>query len=450
MDFTNKKVLVVGIGLSGISACKLLHKVSAKVTISDSKKLEHINFDLSEINELGIEIMAGENPDSRILDFDVVVLSPSVPLSVPFVQKAIANNILVMPEIELGFNILKGKIIGITGTNGKTTTTNLIYTIFKEVFTSVFETGNIGKPVCDYALSSNDDSYFVTELSSYMLETVKDFKVKTAIVLNLTEDHMLRHKTMENYKNAKMNIMNNQTKDDNVILCLDDEYTKEMQSYATGKVHFFTVTDNQNASMYIKDGCIYNNMFSKNEKFLKLSDIKILGVHNLYNIMAASICSILEGIEIEVITNVIKKYMGVEHRIEFVKEINGVTYYNDSKGTNVDATLCAIDAMVRPTILIAGGDEKNVSLDELVYKIKDKVKFCIFVGKTKDKLKDLCIENGYNDFVVVNTYEECVNFAFEKAQSGECVLLSPACASFDMFANYEQRGKCFKELVLKL
>ncbi len=449
MNFSNKKVIVIGIGLSGISACKLLNKVNADITISDSKNKEDIKFDLSELEELGVNIITGQNPEN-ILDFDIVVLSPSVPKSVPFIQKALENNIPVIPEIELAYYLLKGNIIGVTGTNGKTTTTNLTYTIFKKAFSSVFETGNIGKPISDYALESNESSYFITELSSYMLETVEKFHVKTAIILNVTEDHMLRHKTMENYTNAKMNIMNNQTENDNVILNFDDSLTQGMNTYGKGKVHYFTLSDNKECSMYIENNCIYENITGKGQKFIDIDDIKILGRHNLYNIMASSIAGIIEGIEKDVIVDVIKNYMGVEHRIEFVKSINDVTYYNDSKGTNVDAALCAIDAMVRPTILIAGGDEKNVSLDELVYKIKDKVKFCIFVGKTKDKLKNLCLENDYNDFYVAEDYIDAVNYASEKAVSGECVLLSPACASFDMFDNFEQRGNYFKELVLKL
>ncbi len=450
MDFSNKKVLVIGIGLSGISACKLLHKLGAKVTISDSKELDKINFDLSEVKEMNIEIISGKNPDDCILDFDLVVLSPSVPLALPFIQKAIENNIKVIPEIELAYIASKGNVIGITGTNGKTTTTNLIYTIFKNAFESVFETGNIGNPVSDYALESKENSYFITELSSYMLESVQDYHVKTAIILNITEDHLLRHKTMENYKNAKMNIMNNQNEHDSVILNLDDEYTKNMKSSVKGKVYFFTTTSDNSATMYIKDGYIYENFTGNDKPFIKISDIKILGVHNLYNIMASSIAALIEGISTEVIVETVSKYLGVAHRIEYVRTLDDVMYYNDSKGTNVDAALCAINAMVRPTILIAGGDEKNVSLDDLVLKMKESVKFSILVGKTKEKIATLCEQYGYDNFVVVEDYIEAVNLAREIAVEGDCVLLSPACASFDMFQNFEQRGDYFKELVNSL
>lgn len=448
MEFANKNALVIGVGLSGISACKLLNKVNANITISDSKTEDNIKFDLTELKEIGVDIVLGKNPDDIILDFDLVVLSPSVPKTLSFIEKAIENNIKVIPEIELAYNILNGTIIGITGTNGKTTTTNLIYSIFKEAFNNVYETGNIGKPLSDYAFGSPSDSYFITELSSYMLETVQDFYVKTSIILNVTEDHMLRHKTMENYKNAKMNIMKNQTSCDNVILNLDDEYTKNMESNAL--IYYFTLSDNDSASMYIKNNCIYENITSKNSKFIDIADIKILGRHNLYNIMASAICALLENIDKCLIINVIKNYMGVEHRIEYVRTLNNVTYYNDSKGTNVDATICAIDAMIRPIILIAGGDEKNVPLDELALKINDKVKFCIFVGKTKNKLSELCNKQGYNNYYIANDYIDVVNMAKEKAKDGDCVLLSPACASFDMFDNFEQRGDYFKELVLKL
>lgn len=448
--FLNKKVLVIGIGLSGISACKLLSKVGANVTISDSKKLDQIKFDLKQIEKLGVNVITGSNPDDIVLEFDLIVLSPSVPKDLPFIKKAIDNNVKVIPEIELAYLLLKGHIIGVSGTNGKTTTTNLIYTIFKNNFDSVFETGNIGKPISDYVLESKDRSYFIVELSSYMLETVNDFHAKTSILLNISEDHLIRHKTMKNYINAKMNIFKNNTSNDNVILSLDDKYTKDMERHVTGNIYLFTLTDNKSASMYVKNGYIYENITDKNEKFIKIDDIKILGKHNLYNIMAASIAALLENIDKDIIINTITNYMGVEHRIEYVKTINNVTYYNDSKGTNVDATLCAIDAMVRPTVLIAGGDEKNVSLDELVNKIDEKVKYCVFVGKTKDKLKDLCIAKGYDKFQVANDYIEALGYASSIASDGDCVLLSPACASFDMFDNFEQRGDYFKQLVNKL
>ncbi len=251
-------------------------------------------------------------------------------------------------------------------------------------------------------------------------------------------------------KQAKMNIMNNQDENDSVILNYDDEYTKSMKDYSKVKTYFFTITSEETANMYIKDGYIYSNFEDNHEKFIDLKDIKILGIHNLYNIMASSIASLINGIDKELIIDVIKEYMGVEHRIEFVREFEGISFYNDSKGTNVDATLCAIDAMVRPIVLIAGGDEKNVSLDELVYKIKDKVKFCVFVGKTRDKLKSLCLENGYESFYVANDYIDAVEYSKNMANDGECVLLSPACASFDMFNNFEERGNYFKDLVNKL
>ncbi len=449
MDLLNKKALVVGIGISGIAACKLLCKRGAKVTIADSNTLEKISFDLTELNELGVEIITGSNPED-VLVYDIIVLSPSVPFGLPFIQKAIENKITVVPEIELAYLLSKGKIVGITGTNGKTTTTNLVSSIFAKTKESVFETGNIGKPVSDYADISNENSYFITELSSYMLESIDKYHVNSAIILNITEDHLLRHKTMENYKNAKMNILKNQDENDNVILNLDDEYTKVMGEATKAKAYYFTTKNNEKADMYIKDGAIYENITGLNQKFIEIKDIKILGVHNLYNIMASGICALLNGISKDEVVEVIKNYMGVEHRIEYVKTIDDVTYYNDSKGTNVDASVCAIDAMVRPIVLIAGGDEKNVSLDELIVNIKNKVKFCVFVGKTKDKLASGCEALGYKNFVVVNDYKEAVDMAKSHAENGDCVLLSPACASFDMFKNFEQRGNYFKELVRSL
>ncbi len=449
MDLVNKKALVIGIGMSGISACKLLCKKGADVTIADSSTLDKISFSLDEVEKLGVKIITGKNPDD-LTGYDVVILSPSVPFALPFIQEAIGKGVLVIPEIELAYLLSKGTHIGITGTNGKTTTTNLVSKIFSRAKDGVFETGNIGKPVSDYADISNEKSYFITELSSYMLESIESYHVQTAILLNITEDHLLRHKTMENYKNAKMNILKNQTIDDNVILNLDDEYTKSMDRYTKAKAYFFTTTDNEEASMYIKNGIIYENITAKNEKFININEIKILGVHNLYNIMASSICAIINGIERDEIIGVVKEYLGVEHRIEYVKTIDDVTYYNDSKGTNVDASVCAIDAMVRPIVLIAGGDEKNVSFDDFVLSIKNKVKFCVFVGKTKEKLGKSCEEVGYNDFLIVNDYIEAVSMARSHAENGDCVLLSPACASFDMFKSFEQRGDYFKELVNQL
>lgn len=450
MNLENKKVIVIGIGLSGISACILLKNFTPFVTISDNKSIENIDFDLTELENLGVNIITGKNPDDIILDYDLIVVSPGVPFTLPFLVKAKEHNIEIIPEIELSYYFLKGNIVGITGTNGKTTTTDLTYNIFKENFSSVFLSGNIGIPLSDKVLESTETSYFITELSSYMLEKVDTFHCNIAIVLNVTEDHMLRHKTMENYAQAKKNITKNQTIDDFLILNYDDAITRSMAENSLAKVLFFTITDDDTMDMYIKDNFIYENITGKNQKLIDIRKIKILGVHNLYNIMASAIASLCANIDKSKIVDVIENYMGVAHRIEFVKDIENVLYYNDSKATNVDASLCAINAMVRPTILIAGGDEKNVALDDLVLKIKENVKFAVFVGLTKTKLANLCEEYGYENFYVANDYIEAVNYAKNIAINGDCVLLSPACASFDMFKNYECRGDYFKELVTNL
>lgn len=450
MDFLNKKVIVIGIGISGISVCKLLIKLGANVTIVDNKNIDDIKYDLSELKNNNVNIITSKNPDDFILDYDIIVVSPSVSLTSSFITKAKKHNALIIPEIEVAYFCLKGNIIGITGTNGKTTTTDLTYNIFKNAYDKVFEVGNIGTPISDYALQSNDDSYFITELSSYMLEAIDKFHVNTAIVLNIADDHLIRHKTMENYILAKKNILKNQTKKDFLILNYDDEVTKEFSKDSVAKVLYFTLSNNDKLDMYVNDGAIYENITGNNLKLIDIKNIKLLGNHNLYNIMASTLSALCNGINKKIIVDTLQNYYGVEHRLEYVKTINCVNYYNDSKATNVASTLCAIDAMVSPTVLIAGGDEKFQPLDELVLKIIDKIEYCVFAGTTKNKLAELCIKYGYNNFYVADSYDEAVEYSKKIAKPNWSVLFSPACASFDYFDNFEHRGNYFKKLVLKI
>ncbi len=450
MDLKNKKVLVSGIGRSGVSAAKLLIKVGANVTLQDNKEKDKLDYNLKELEDMGISLIVGKNPDEEIENFDILVVSPGLPLRLDFVKKAYSLNIPVIGEVELASFFIKGKIIGITGTNGKTTTTALVGEIMKTTYEKTHIVGNIGLPISDYVLESDEKDVFVVELSSYMLESVDSFHTDVATVLNLSEDHIERHGDYKSYIEAKKRIFNNQTEKNFAILNYDDEVTKNMKVDTKGKIIYFSAEEQGENFVYLKDEIIYVNVDGKVIELVNTNDLIILGIHNIYNVMSAIGIAIAMNITVENIRKAIKNFKGVEHRIEYVRTINEIEYYNDSKGTNVDATLKAINAMKKPIVLIVGGYDKKVSLQPLVESFAGKVSLGIYLGDTQDKLVEISKEKKFDNYICVNSYEEAVQVAYKKSKKGEVVLLSPACASFDMFKNFEHRGEFFKELVNKL
>lgn len=450
MDFNKKNALVSGMARSGISAAILLKKLGANVTIQDLKSREKLGDEPDRLEALGIELYLGKNPDEIIGGFDLLILSPGVPTDLPFIAEAQNRGVTVWSEVEFAYRVCKCPVLGITGTNGKTTTTALLGQIVKNYKSSAEVVGNIGVPFCDKAANVPDDSYIIAELSSFQLEKIQAFKPYAAAVLNITPDHLNRHKTLENYIKAKENIFKNQTDENYLILNYDDEHCRSMQDKAESKCVFFSASQKLENGIYADDKSIYLNYGEYNEKIIDINEMNILGRHNTENAMAAAMMAVCIGIPLEVIRKTLREFKAVEHRIEFVTQIDGVDYYNDSKGTNPDAAIKAIEAMKKPILLIGGGYDKGSDFGEWISCFKDKVKFLAVLGEVSDKIIETAEAYGFKSYERVNSLKAAVELCKARADSGDCVLLSPACASWDMFESYEQRGELFKQFVYEL
>ena len=443
----NKKVLVFGSGVSGIGAGKLLEQVGASVILYDGKETldkEVLKAQLGEHKR--VEIILGELSEEVMETLDLVVMSPGVPTDLPVVLKMRDMGIPIWGEVELAYTYGKGDVLAITGTNGKTTTTALLGEIMKNYKESVFVVGNIGNPYTAAALEMREDSVAVAEMSSFQLETIHEFRPKVSAILNITPDHLNRHHTMEAYIKAKEDIAKNQTKEDTCVLNYEDEVTRKFGETVKANVLYFSSQRKLDRGIYLAGG---NIIFKQDEEILvcNVNELKLLGTHNYENVMAAVAMAAAYGTPMEIIRRTIKEFAGVEHRIEFVREKDGVAYYNDSKGTNPDAAIKGIQAMNRPTVLIGGGYDKDSEYEEWIQAFDGKVKLLVLVGATKEKIAKAAERVGFVSYVMADSFEEAVEKCIEAAKSGDAVLLSPACASWGMFKNYEERGDKFKELV---
>ncbi len=451
MQWKDKRVLVFGAGKSGISATKLLQKQNVFVVLFDSNTTLTINDFISKIDTSNnFKLITGEISDEIINTIDYLILSPGVPTDLPMVLKFKEKQIPILGEIELAYEFSRGRIIGITGTNGKTTTTTLVGEIMNSYFDEVYVVGNIGNPYTDIALKTTEKSVIVAELSSFQLETIHRFKPDVSAILNITPDHLNRHHTMESYIEMKENVAKNQTMSECCILNYDDKVLREMAKRLQTSVLFFSSSTKLGEGLFLEEDEIYYSMEGKTQLVCNVNDLKILGTHNYENVMAAVGMAICVGVPMDVITKAITSFVAVEHRIEYVETIQGVSYYNDSKGTNPDASIKAVQAMKRPTILIGGGYDKNSEYDEWIKSFGKKVRFLILMGETKNKIEEAARRNGFDHIIMADNLREAVLISAEKAVSGDAVLLSPACASWDMFENYEQRGKLFKEYVREM
>ena len=447
MDMKNKKVLVFGSGISGIGAGKLLEQVGASVVLYDGKETldkEVLKAQLGD--DTKAEIILGELSEEVMETLDLVVMSPGVPTDLPVVLKMRDMGIPIWGEVELAYTYGKGDVLAITGTNGKTTTTALLGEIMKNYKESVFVVGNIGNPYTAAALEMREDSVAVAEMSSFQLETIHEFRPKVSAILNITPDHLNRHHTMEAYIKAKEDIAKNQTKEDTCVLNYEDEVTRKIGENVKANVLYFSSQRKLDRGIYLDDG---NIILRQDEEILvcNVNELKLLGTHNYENVMAAVAMAAAYGTPMEVIRRTIKEFAGVEHRIEFVREKDGVAYYNDSKGTNPDAAFKGIQAMNRPTVLIGGGYDKDSEYEEWIQAFDGKVKLLVLVGATKEKIAEAAERVGFVSYVMADSFEEAVEKCIEAAEPGDAVLLSPACASWGMFKNYEERGDKFKELV---
>ncbi|WP_027208783.1 UDP-N-acetylmuramoyl-L-alanine--D-glutamate ligase [Butyrivibrio hungatei] len=452
-EISGKKVLVIGTGLSGVGSVRLLHQVGAvPVMLEENTKVtkEDIVKKLNEEDRENTEIIIGEISDEVLDELVLVVPSPAVPLDAPTVLRIKEKNIPIWSEIELAYNFAKGKLVAITGTNGKTTTTTLVGEIMKAHFKSSYVVGNIGVSYAESALEMKEDTVTVGEISSFQLEAVDNFHAQVSAILNITPDHLNRHHTMECYAEMKQNITNNQTKEDTCVLNYDNPYTREFGEKCPAKVVFFSTSEKLKDGFYLDGEEIYMSIEGEAVKVMNIHDMNLVGMCNVENVMAAIAMSVAMGVPFSTILRVVREFKAVEHRIEFVATKNGVDYYNDSKGTNPDAAIQGIKAMCKPTILIGGGYDKGSEYDEWIENFGDTVKMLVLIGQTKEKIAECAQKHGFNKFVFKDTFEEALEYCSSNAKEGEAVLLSPACASWDMFPNYETRGKKFKEYVNRL
>lgn len=448
MDFTNKKILVFGSGISGIGATRLLVQQGADVILYDGKETLDPEELLQKIGkDSKVEIILGELKDEVIGSLDIVVMSPGVPTDLPIINKIRSHGVRIWGEIELAYRVGEGDVLAITGTNGKTTTTALLGEIMKNWKDSVYVVGNIGTPYTSIASQTTSDTVIVAEISSFQLETVEEFCPTVSAILNITPDHLDRHHTMQAYIEAKETISKNQTSEDVCVLNYEDEETRKFGEKTEASVLYFSSQRKLDRGVYLKDGVITYSENGKCVDICHVNELKLLGVHNYENVMAAVGMALAYNVPVEIVQKSVKNFSGVEHRIEYVCEKKGVVYYNDSKGTNPDAAIKGISAMNRPTYLIGGGYDKAASYEKWIKSFDGKVRKLVLIGQTKEKIAETAKLCGFNDIMLADSLDEAVSICSSLATSGEAVLLSPACASWGMFKNYEERGDEFKKLV---
>lgn len=448
MDVSGKKVLIVGTKKSGMAALELLKKHGADTILYDGNEALKEEDVYKEIPEgIQTELCIGRMEEEKKKQIELVVLSPGVPIDSPFVLEFSQRDVPIWGEVELAFAFEKGKVLAITGTNGKTTTTALLGQIMKDALPKAFTVGNIGIPYTKMVSKTDETSVTVAEISSFQLETVHAFHPAVSAILNITPDHLNRHHTMECYVQMKERIAEKQTKEEVCVLNYEDPYTRQFGETTSARPVFFSSSRELSDGFFYKDGVIYKATNGKTEKLIAMEETHLLGLHNAENIMAAIAMADSYGIQMQKILKTVREFHAVEHRIEYVATKRGVDYYNDSKGTNPDAAIKGIGAMVKPTYLIGGGYDKGSTYDEWIESFQGKVKKLVLLGQTREKIAQCAKEHGFTDYVLTDSLEEAVDYCCSQAKEGECVLLSPACASWGMFPNYEVRGQMFKDMV---
>ena len=451
MNLAGKNVLIIGCGKSGIGAAVFLKKQGANPILFDAGetiKEEDIREKLPA--DFEAEICLRELTEEIKEKTQLLVVSPGVPVDTPFVEQFREKGIPIWGEIELAYQCEKGRVIAITGTNGKTTTTTLVGEIMKRHFEKAYVMGNIGYPYTDIVMETEENSVTVGEISSFQLETIDTFHPVVSAILNITPDHLNRHHTMENYVAVKNAVTKNQTKEDVCVLNFENEYTRKLGENCNAKVVYFSSARVLENGIYLDGEEIYLAEEGKHTRVMNIHEMNLVGICNVENVMAAIAISLAMKVPMDEILDTIHTFKAVEHRIEFVETVNGVDYYNDSKGTNPDAAIQGIKAMTKPTILIGGGYDKGSEYDTWFDAFDGKVKLLVLIGQTREKIAECAEQHGFKDYVFADTFEEAFQICVKNAVSGDAVLLSPACASWGMFPNYEVRGKIFKDMVRAL
>lgn len=453
MDFVNKRYLVVGAGISGIAAAKLAKKMGAAVCLTDAKEETDIKYDLAALKKIGIELVLGEQTEALLTDVDCIVVSPAVPIGIALLEKAKQKGIAVISEVEMAYRLAQAPLYAVTGTNGKTTTTTLLGLLLKERYEKVGVGGNIGNPLCEEVTRVGTDGCTIAEISSYQLEGVEKFHPHIAAVLNVTPDHIARHGSVDVYQSVKERIFSQQTNEDFLVLNYDDARTRSMAQRTKSQVAFFSRQEVLSQGAFVKDGWIVISWGNQQHPVCPIDDILIKGGHNIENVLAAVMVAFLADVAVEKMVRVLKTFAGVEHRIEPVKVVNDVPYYNDSKATNPESAIKAVETFAGHIVLLAGGHDKNTDLSEFMGLVCKRVDCLILVGAASERFKEAALAAGFAaDKIYEAGYslEEAVNKAHEIAKAPQVVLLSPACASYDMFEGYEERGRVFKQLVNNL
>lgn len=450
MNLNNKKILIMGLGISGIATIRVLNKLGAKIYVHDLKDEEDLKDILDEIKDIHIIKYLGRTPVD-LSQIDLIVKSPGIPPKNIILIEALEKNIKVINDIEIGSMFSKSEnIIAITGTNGKTTSTTLIGQILKREKLNVSIGGNIGMSIIEKMIDGKKDDYFLLETSSFQLEHTVDFKPNISLILNITPDHLDWHGSFENYVEAKKKIFQNQDSDDYTILNYDDSLVRDFGKDIKSNLIYFSVKNKLDRGVYIEAENILINLNGERIKLLPLKELLLKGSHNLENILASVAVSFILGVSIQTIRNILREFKGVEHRLEFVVEKNSRSFYNDSKGTNVDSSIKAIEAVDAPIILIAGGYDKKIEFEDFIKSFQGKVKAIILLGQTSLKISKTAKKLGFDEVYLVNSMKEAVDLAYNLSTKGDNILLSPACASWDMFKNFEERGRAFKEAVGRL
>ena len=450
MEYGDKHILVLGAGASGIGASWVLAQVGAHVVLNDYKPVTLPTAEEERLVSAGVEIITGRQDESLLDGVDRIVISPGISLDIPIVKAAQARGIDVVSEVELAYEVSKSPIVAVTGTNGKTTTTTLLTKVLEGSEKPVRVGGNIGDSLSEVAYSMPAGGFLVAELSSYQLETIKHFRPIGAIMLNITPDHLARHKTMENYIAAKERIFENQLKSDFLVLNIDDSVVADMEHRAPSHILHISQKQTVENGAYYANGQCYVVENGVATAVIGDEDIHIPGSHNIENILTVIALTYALGVPVVEIHRIISEFHGVEHRLERVKTIDGITFYNDSKATNVDSVVKALESFGKPVILLAGGHDKMTPLEEFMQLVKENTKAVIFMGEAADRFEEAAKEAGVEPIYRAVSMRDAVEQGYKLAESGDIVLLSPACASYDWYSCFEERGDDFKACVQML
>lgn len=451
MNIEGKKVIVAGSGISGMGAVRLLDSLHARIILYDGNdRLTEDEVRSKLPPGVSAEIVLGSLTEEALEGAALMIVSPGIPVDAPCVEAAREAGAVIWGEVELAYRVAKGRLAAITGTNGKTTTTALTGEMLKTCYDSTFVVGNIGVPYTGTALETVDSSVTVAEISSFQLETTEEFAPQVTAILNITPDHLNRHRTMENYIAIKESITRNQKKGDTCVLNYEDEELRRFGEGLSFDVVFFSSKRELERGLYLDGEMITWRTERGVVPVVKVSELQLVGMHNVENVMAAVAVASSMGVPIENIRRAARNFRAVEHRVEFVRSKDDVIYYNDSKGTNPDASIKAIEAMTRPTLLIGGGYDKQSEFDSYIDAFHGKIKCLVLLGATREKIARTAREKGFTEIVMTDSLKKAVEECAARAQPGDAVLLSPACASWDMFKSYEERGRLFKEYVNSL